>query len=77
MTLMTTLVVRTDGPPAAAVPSIRDAVVQTDPDVTVLHAAALSDLVNGQFTRPRLNAVFLSLFGAGAMLLATVGPASI
>jgi len=73
MTLITTLVVRTDGPPAAAVPSIRDAVVQTDPDVTVLHAAALSDLVSGQFTRPRLNAVLLSLFGAGAMLLATVG----
>ena len=54
-------------------PSIRDAVVQTDPDVTVLHAAALSDLVSGQFTGPRLNAVLLSLFGAGAALLATVG----
>ena len=47
MTLITTLVVRTDGRPAAAVPSIRDAVVRTDPDVTVLHTAALSDLVSG------------------------------
>jgi putative ABC transport system permease protein len=73
MTLITTLVVRTDGRPAAAVPSIRDAVVQTDPDVTVLHAAALSDLVSGQFTGPRLNAVLLSLFGAGAALLAAIG----
>ncbi|MGH9373094.1 MAG: FtsX-like permease family protein, partial [Vicinamibacterales bacterium] len=73
MTLITTLVVRTDGRPAAAVPSIRDAVVQTDPDVTVLHAAALSDLVNGQFTGPRLHAVLLSMFGAGAALLAAVG----
>ena len=73
MTLITTLVVRTDGRPAAAVPSIRDAVVRTDPDVTVLHTAALSDLVSGQFTGPRLNAVLLSLFGAGATLLATVG----
>jgi hypothetical protein len=44
MTLITTLVVRTDGRPATAVPPIRDAVAQTDPDVTVLHAAALSDL---------------------------------
>jgi putative ABC transport system permease protein len=70
MTLITTLVVRTDGRPAAAVPSIRDAVVQTDPDVTLLHAAALSDLVSGQFTVPRLNAVLLSLFGAGATLAA-------
>ena len=73
MTLITTLVVRTEGRPAAAVPSIRDAVVQTDPDVTVLHAAALSDLVSGQFAGPRLNAVLLSLFGAGATLLAAVG----
>jgi putative ABC transport system permease protein len=73
MTLITTLVVRTDGSPAAAVPSIRNAVAQTDPDVTVLHTAALSDLVSGQFTGPRLNAVLLSLFGAGAALLAAVG----
>jgi putative ABC transport system permease protein len=73
MTLITTLVVRTDGRPAAAVPSIRDAVVQTDSDVSVLQAAALSDLVSAQFTGPRLNAVLLSLFGAGATLLAAVG----
>ena len=73
MTLINALVVRTDSRPAAAVPSIRSAVVQTDPDVTVLHAAALSDLVSGQFTEPRLNAVLLSLFGAGAALLAAVG----
>jgi putative ABC transport system permease protein len=73
LTLITTLVVRTDGRPAAAVPSLRDAVVQTDPDVTVLRAAALRDLVSGQFIGPRLNAVLLSLFGAGAALLAAVG----
>ena len=73
MTLITTLVVRTDGRPAAAIPSIRNAVAQADPDVTVLHAAALSDLVSGQFSRPRLNAVLLSLFAAGAALLAAVG----
>jgi predicted permease len=73
MTLITTLVVRTDGRPAAVVRSIREAVVQTHPDVSVLHAAALTDLVSGQFTGPRLNAVLLSLFGAGAALLAGVG----
>ena len=73
MTLITTLAVRTDGRPAAAVPSIRDAVAQTDPDVTILRAAALSDLVSGQYAGPRLNAVLLSLFGAGATLLAAIG----
>ena len=73
LTLITTLVVRTDGRPAAAVPPIREAIVQTDSDVTVLHAAALSDLVSGQFTGPRLNAFLLSVFGGGAALLAAVG----
>jgi predicted permease len=73
MTLITTLVVRTSGRPAAAVPSIRDAVAETDPDVTVLDAAALSDLVSREFTGPRLNAVLVSLFSAGAALLAAVG----
>jgi predicted permease len=73
VSLIATLVVRTEGHPGAAVPSIRAAVAETDPDVTVLGAAALSDLVTGQFTGPRLNAALLALFGAGATLLAAVG----
>jgi predicted permease len=73
MTLITTLVVRTDGRPAGAIPSIRAAVAQADPDVSVLQAAALRDLVSRQFAGPRLNAVLLSLFGAGAVLLSAVG----
>jgi putative ABC transport system permease protein len=73
MTLITTLVVRTDGRPAAAVPSIRNAVAQADADVTVLNAAALSDLVRGQFVWPRLNAILLSVLAAGAALLAAIG----
>ena len=73
MTLIATLVVRTDGRPEAAVSSIRNVVVETDPDVTVLRADALSDLVSGQFTGPRLSAILLSIFGVGAALLASVG----
>jgi predicted permease len=73
MTLITSLVVRTDGRPAAAIPSIRDVVAQTDPDVTILHAAPLDDLVSGQLAGPRLNAVLLSVFGAGTALLAAAG----
>jgi ABC-type antimicrobial peptide transport system permease subunit len=33
----------------------------------------LSDLVSREFAGPRLNAVLLSLFGAGAALLASIG----
>ncbi|MFL6279113.1 MAG: ADOP family duplicated permease [Vicinamibacterales bacterium] len=73
LTLITTVVVRIDGHPAAAVPAIRDAVVQTDPDVMVLDAVGLNDLVTGQFTAPRLNAVLISVFGAAAGVLAAVG----
>lgn len=73
MTLITTLVVRTSGSPIAAASSIREAVAQTDGEVTVLQVAPLSDLVNGELTGPRLNAVLLSVFGAGAVLLAAVG----
>jgi hypothetical protein len=36
--------------------------------------SALSDLVTGQFTVARLNAILLSWFGAGATLLAAVWP---
>src|SRR5262249_24122615 len=73
MALITPLVVRIDGRAAAAIPSVRQAVAPTDPDVTVLHADALSDLTSAQFAWPRLNAVLLSLFGVGAALMAAVG----
>jgi ABC-type antimicrobial peptide transport system permease subunit len=73
MPLITTLVVRTSDRPSAVVPSIRQAVAQTDADVAVLRAATLSDLVSEQFAAPRLSAVLLSLFGAGALVLAAVG----
>ena len=49
MTLITTLVVRTEGRPAGAIPSIRNAIGQADSDVSVLQTVALSDLVSGEF----------------------------
>jgi predicted permease len=73
LTLITTVAVRTDRGPAAVIPSIRAAVVETDPDVTVLQAAALRDLVDDQFAAPQLNAVLICVFAAGAALLAAVG----
>lgn len=73
MTLMTTLVVRTENRPGAVVPSIRAAVADTDPDVTVLDATPLSDLVGREFTEPRLNAVLVFVFSAGAAVLAAAG----
>ena len=71
--LITTIVVRTSGQAGLAITSVRDTVTRADPDVAVFHAAALSDLVTAQFSGPRLNAVLLALFAAGAVLLAVVG----
>jgi predicted permease len=73
MPLITTLVVRTSDRPSAALPAIRLAVAQTDADVAVLSATGLNDLVSQEFATPRLSAVLLSMFGAGALLLAAAG----
>jgi putative ABC transport system permease protein len=73
MTMITTLAVRTGSRPGAVIRSIRDTVSQTDPDVSVLNAATLRDLVADQFTGPRLNALVVAILSAGAVLLAIVG----
>ena len=59
--------------PSRGLASVREAVVETDQGVSVLSVSALSDLVAGQFATPRLNAVLVGLFAAGAVLLAVVG----
>ena len=70
---VTTLAVRTAREPAAAVASIRDTIRRTDPDVTVVQADTMEGLVANQLAQPRLSALLLGVFGAGALLLAAVG----
>ena len=70
---VTTLAVRTAREPAAAVASIRETIRRTDPDVTVIQADTMEGLVANQLAQPRLSALLLALFGAGALLLAAVG----
>jgi predicted permease len=71
--LVRTMAVRTHGSPSAALPSIRRAVQLADKDVSVLGISGMSDLVAGEFATPRLNALLVGVFGAGAVLLAAVG----
>jgi putative ABC transport system permease protein len=71
--LMTTVAVRTHGSPAAALPSIRRAVQQTDRNVTVLKASTMSSLVSDELATPRLSALLVTVFGIGAVLLCAVG----
>jgi len=70
--LMTSLAVRTAG---AGVPlsSIRHVVHDTDPTLAVMATDRIETLLAQQLARPRLNAILLGVFGAGALLLAGIG----
>jgi len=71
--LMRTVAVRTQGAPGPTLASIRQAVQQTDPAVTVLDAAEVSSFVDRQLATPRLGAALVAVFGAGVLLLAAAG----
>ena len=71
--MITTVAVRTTGDPSTAAPSIRRAIQEIDADVVVIKAEPMRGLVEGQFARPRLSAFLVSVFGAGALFLASVG----
>jgi predicted permease len=71
--MMRTLVVRTTTDPATSLGSIRHAIERTDPNVTVVSAVPLGSLLDAELARPRLNAVLVATFGAGAATLAALG----
>jgi putative ABC transport system permease protein len=73
VTMITTVAVRTTGDPSTATPSIRRVVRSTDTDVVVTSAAPLHALVAGELAEPRLSAVLAGVFGAGALVLASLG----
>lgn len=73
VTMITTVAVRTTGDPSTATPSIRRVVRSTDIDVVVTSAAPLHALVAGELAEPRLSAVLAGVFGAGALVLASLG----
>ncbi len=71
--LVNTVAVRTAGPPERVLASLRMAVKQTDPGVATLAVSGMRERIARQLATPRLNAVLLGAFGAGALLLAAVG----
>src|SRR5436309_8776853 len=68
-----TLVVRTSGPPTAAVPAIRRAIGEAAPGVALANAASFETFLEGPLAQPRLNALLLALFAGAAVALAAVG----
>jgi macrolide transport system ATP-binding/permease protein len=68
-----TLVVRTAGDPLVLAGSLRSEMLALNKDVPVFSVQTMSELIGGQLAADRMIAVLLSIFGAGALLLAAIG----
>jgi putative ABC transport system permease protein len=71
--LLASLVVRTQGPPAAAVASVRSAIAAVDPEQGVAQMLPLDTVLANTTARPRVQAGIFGMFGALALIIATVG----
>ena len=67
------LVIRTSGPPADLVPTIRRVIGESAPGVALASAAPFATYLDGPLAQPRLNALLLAVFAAAAVVLAAVG----
>ncbi len=68
-----TLAIRTMGPPAELVPTIRRVIGEAEPGVALASAAPFGTLLDGPLAQPRLNALLLAVFAGAAVALAAVG----
>jgi putative ABC transport system permease protein len=66
-------VVRTDGPPLAAVATFRSAIRQIDPDMPLYQIRPLTELIGDTLSTQRLTNILLTGFALLALLLAAVG----
>ena len=68
-----TLAIRTSGPPADLVPTIRRVIGATEPGVALASAAPFETYLEGPLAQPRMNALLLAVFAGAAVVLAAVG----
>src|SRR5207248_5315928 len=67
------LAIRTSGPPAELVRTIRRVIAETEPGVALASAAPFRSFLEGPLAQPRLNALLLGFFAGAAVALAAVG----
>src|SRR5205814_1787793 len=67
------LAIRTSGPPAELVPTIRRVIAETEPGVALASAAPFRTFLEGPLSQPRLNALLLAVFAGAGVTLAAVG----
>jgi len=65
--------VRTPGDPAAVVGSLREVVRQIDPDLPIMDVSTQLEQVEKRFAQEKVFAQAYSLFGALALVLASIG----
>ena len=71
--VVVSLVVRTQGQPMLLLPAVRDAIRSVDGDLALTELAPLRTIVAESLSAPRFLSVLLGIFGAIALVLATVG----
>jgi putative ABC transport system permease protein len=67
------MLVRTDGSPAALLPSVRQTVAALDPEQPIYLIQTLEEAVATSSFQQRISAVLLSIFAGVALLLAAIG----
>jgi putative ABC transport system permease protein len=67
------IVLRTDGPPEALVPAIRQRLHELDADMPIANVHTMDEWVSLSAAQPRLNARLLTLFATIALLIAAIG----
>jgi putative ABC transport system permease protein len=67
------VVVRTDGPPDALLPAIRQSVHELDPELALANVRTMDEWLSNSAAQPRLNTVLLSVFAFVALLIASIG----
>ena len=71
--VLSDLEVRTSGAPAALVRSVREALTQTEPRLPIVEVVPLGDRIERGVSQDRMVARLTSMFGALALLLASLG----
>jgi putative ABC transport system permease protein len=70
---MSTIVVRTDGPPTALAAAIKQQVWAVDPNQPVVKVETMEEVIANSLWRPRFSAWILSVLGGLAVVLTAMG----
>lgn len=70
---LATFVVRSQAPPEAVLPALREVVREADPALPVADLRTMNDVLSTRVAAPRLQALLLAIFAGAALALSGVG----